>query len=179
MAFPIYIISLVVCIIIVGVPTELVWLLDGNVKYFQDEHIVLGIVALLIILIGFPFTALLLSWQWFVRAPRWKIFRWISNTKLNVFIATYHAPYNSKYRYWTGLLLFVRVLLYIIAAATLSTNPQISLVLTILVVGGLSFLGGYGMYKNMLVAIVQKVMDFNLLALATLTLYDFDRSDLK
>ena len=90
---------------------ETVWLPDGNVKYFQGKHAALVIVALLIILVGVPYTILLLLWQWIVRAPRWK---WTRNTKLNAFIAVYHVPYNSKYRYWTGLLLLVRVVLYII-----------------------------------------------------------------
>ena len=43
---------------------EIVWLLDGNVKYFQGKHIVLVIVALFIILIGLPYTLLLFFWQW-------------------------------------------------------------------------------------------------------------------
>ena len=48
---------------------ETVWLLDGNVKYFQGKHAALAIVALLIILIGVPYTLLLFFWQWIVRAP--------------------------------------------------------------------------------------------------------------
>ena len=78
---------------------ETVWLSDGNVKYFQGKHAALVIVALLIILVGVPYTILLLFWQWIVHAPRWKVFKWTRNTKLNAFIAAYHVPYNSKYRY--------------------------------------------------------------------------------
>ena len=68
---------------------EIVWLPDGNVKYFQGKHIPLVLVAVLIIIIGLPYTILLFLWQWTVRASRWKIFNWTRNTKLNVFIATY------------------------------------------------------------------------------------------
>ena len=92
---------------------ETVWLSDGNVKYFQGKHIALVLVALLIILIGVPYTTLLFLWQWFVRAPRWKVFKWTRNTKLSVFVSVYHAPNNSKYRYWTGLLLLVRVIIIV------------------------------------------------------------------
>ena len=119
---------------------ETVWLPDGNVKYFQGKHVALVIVALLIILVGVPYTILLLLWQWIVRAPRWKVFKWTRNTKLNAFITAYHVPYNSKYRYWTGLLLLVRVILYITASVTVSANPEVSLLATIILVGGLFYL---------------------------------------
>ena len=49
---------------------ETVWLLDGNVPYFQGKHIPLVLVALLIIILGLPYTILLFLWQWIVRAPK-------------------------------------------------------------------------------------------------------------
>ena len=64
---------------------ETVWLPDGNVKYFQGKHVVLVLVALLIILIGVSYAILLFLWQWLVHAPKWKIFKWTRNTKLNAF----------------------------------------------------------------------------------------------
>ena len=90
----------------------------------KGEHIPLALVALLIIIIGLPYTILLFLWQWIVRAPRWKVFKWTRNTKLNAFIASHHVPHNSKYRYWTGLLLLVRVVLYATASVTVSAKPQ-------------------------------------------------------
>ena len=119
---------------------ETVWLPDGNMKFFRGKHVALVIVALLIILVGVPYTILLLFWQWIVRAPRWKVFKWTRNTKLNAFIAAYHVPYNSKYRYWTGLLLLVRVILYITASITLSANPEVSLLATNILIGTLFLL---------------------------------------
>ena len=160
---------------------ETVWLPDGNVKYFQGKHSALVIVALLIILVGVPYTILLLLWQWIVRAPRWKVFKWTRNTKLNTFIAVYHVPYNSKYRYWTGLLLLVRVILYITASVTVSANPQVSLLATIILVGSLFLLKSIinlKVYKKSITDIVEAIVYFNLLALAAFSLYDF-KADLK
>ena len=57
-----------------------VWLSDGNVKYFQGKHAVLA--ALLIILLGVPYTLLLFFWQWLVRVHKWRVFKWTRNTKL-------------------------------------------------------------------------------------------------
>ena len=156
---------------------ETVWLPDGNVKYFQGKHIALVIVALLIILIDVPYTILLFLWQWLVRAPKWKAFQWTRNTKLNAFISVHHVPYNSKYRYWTGLLLLMRVVLYITASVTESSKPQVSLLMTIILVGGLLFsktlARGVVVYKNLLIDVVDSVLYFNLLALSAFSLYHF------
>ena len=121
---------------------RLVWLLDGNVKYLQGKHIGLFTVAIMIILLGIPYTFLLFLWQWCIRTPHWKIFGWIRNTRLNTFITTYHAPYSIKHRYWTGLLLLMRVVLYITASVTTSSDLQVPLLMTNVLVGGLFFLKG-------------------------------------
>jgi hypothetical protein len=166
---------------------EIVWLPDGNVPYFQGKHIVLVLVSLLLILIGVPYTLLLFVWQWLVRAPEWKVFKWTRNTKLNAFISVHHVPYNSKYRYWTGLLLLVRVVLYITAsiAASSTDKPQIALVVTSIFVGGLLFLNGitgyrtYTMYKRSMTDVIETALYFNLLAYAIFSLYDFKADTMK
>ena len=155
---------------------EIVWLPDGNVKYFQGKHIPLVLAALLIILIGLPYTILLLLWQWIVRASNLKIFNWTRDTKLNAFVATYHVPYNGEYRYWTGLLLLVRAVLYVTASVTVSANPQTLPLIAGVLIGGLFLFKGLfvlRVYKNSVVDIVDTLLYFNLLALALLTLYDF------
>ena len=161
---------------------ETVWLPDANVKYFRGKHAALAIVALLIILIGVPYTLLLLLWQWIVRAPRWKVFKWTRNTKLNAFIAAYHVPHNSKYRYWTGLLLLVRVILYVTVSVTVSDKPQVSLLATNILVGSLLLLKSIinlKVYKKSIVDIVETVVCFNLLTLAAISQYDFKNDLIK
>ena len=158
---------------------EMVWLPDGSIKYFRGKHIPLALVALLIIFIGLPFTILLFLWQWIARAPRWKIFNWTRRTRLNIFIATYHIPHNSKHRYWTGLLLLVRVVLYVTASVTVSSNPQTFPLMTVILIGGMIlFKGLFGLrvYKNLFVDIVDTVLYFNLHALAAFTLYEFKKN---
>ena len=161
---------------------EIVWLPDGNVKYFQGKHIPLVLVAVLIIIIGLPYTILLFLWQWIVRAPSWKIFKWTRNTKLNVFIATYHVPHNSKYRYWTGLLLLVRVIFYVTTSITESSDPETSALSSALLIGGLILFKGVSgrrVYCKSLVDVVDTVLNYNLLVLAMTTLYDFKHNTTK
>ena len=155
---------------------ELVWLPDGTVKFFQGKHIPLAIVAVLIILVGLPYTLILFLWQWLVRAHQWRIFKWTTNTKLNTFVSTYHAPYENKYRFWTGLLLIVRIVLYVTASATTSSNPQLSVLLTIIIMGSLLILKGsigLRLYKKVLIDILEIMLYFNIFSLASITLYDF------
>ena len=155
---------------------EIVWLPDGNVKYFQGKHIPLTVVALLIILIGLPFTILLFLWQWIVRAPRWKVFKWLRSSKFNAFITTYHVPLNSKYRYWVGMLLLVRVILYVTASITVSANPQTFPLIANILIGGLFLLSkifSLRVYRKTFVDAVDTVLYFNLLALIAFSQYDF------
>ena len=161
---------------------EMVWLPDGNVKYFQGKHIPLFLVAMLITVIALPYTFLLFLWQWILRAPRWKIFKWTRNTKLNTFIAAYHVSYNKKYRYWTGLLLLVRVVLYITASVTASSNPQTFLLLAIILISGLVVLSkgvGVRVYNNTFVDTVDTVTYLNLLTFSAFSLYNFKADTIK
>ena len=157
-----------------------VWLPDATVRDNNAKIIGFNIVAGVIILVGFLYTTLLFSWQWLIRAPRWKILSWTKNVKLNAFVSTYHAPYNSSYRYWTGLLLFVRVALYVISAATASIYPQVPLLVTIILLGSIILVKeivGMRVYKNVSVDILETVMYFNLLIFASFSQSDFGTSD--
>ena len=103
---------------------EVVWLSDASVKYLRGKHIPLFLVAMLIVILGVIYTVLLTCWQWLLRAPNKKVFSWIRNTRLNSFMDAYHAPYVTKNRYWTGLLLLIRIILYLTSAMNLRHNPR-------------------------------------------------------
>ena len=107
--------------------SEMIWLPDATVNYLSGKHIPLFITAVLILLVGLVYTALLFSWQWLLCLPKWRIFNWSRNPKIQTFIETYHTPYTPKHRYWTGLLLIARVVLYLITAANISNDPTIAL----------------------------------------------------
>ena len=159
-----------------------VWLPDGSVPYFRGKHVALVLVGIFIILIGVPYTILLFSWQWFVQAPDWKIFKWTRDTKLHGFLSTHHAPYVSKYRYWTGLLLIVGIILYITSAITLSNNPRIPLIVMIVLLGGMLLLKAVQkirVYNKLYIELSETVIYLNLLYYAALTLYNFKNDNTK
>ena len=107
---------------------RLVWLPDATVPYFSGKHIPLFIAATLVLLVGVAYTSLLFSWQWLLRYQDVKCLAWIRHQHLRLFIVPYHAPYKPKHRYWTGLLLLVRIVVYIISAGTLSMDHTISII---------------------------------------------------
>jgi hypothetical protein len=71
---------------------------------------------------------LLLCWQLILYIPNWKVFKCIKSPTVYVFMEAYHVPYTPKHRYWTGLLLLARAIVYLIATANVSGDPQIQLI---------------------------------------------------
>ena len=104
---------------------KIAWLPDASVGYLSGKHIPLFLAAALILLAGVAYTTLLFSWQWLLHHQDKKIFKWVRSHKLYAFLEPYHAPYNFQHRYWTGLLLIVRVILYLLAVV--STDPGFNL----------------------------------------------------
>ena len=149
--------------------SETVWLVDANVPYLQGNHIPLFVVALLILLIGSVYTFLLLFWQWLLRCPNRRPLRWITNTKLYSFMDAYHAPYDTRHRYWTGLLLLVRALLYIISA--LNGHPSVNLLSIACLLTSLLLLSSLAgrIYKNWQLSTLETAFIFNLVIFTAAT----------
>lgn len=156
-----------------------VWLPDATVAYLEGKHVILFITAILLLLLGLVYTTFLLGWQWFLCLPNWKVFKWTRNQKLHTFIETYHAPYTHKHRYWTGMLLLVRAILYFIVAINASNDPQIILVSVIFAVSLLlSFKGYVGrLYRKWPIDILETFCYFNLLTLALFAWYLINRKE--
>ena len=159
-----------------------VWLPDGNVQYLRGKHIVLAVAAFLIILVGVPYTLLLFFWQWLIHFPNSMLFRLTKSERLSSIIKAYHAPYSYKHRYWTGLLLLVRVVFYVISALFLSRNPQIPLLVINILIGGLFFLKsviGIRLLKVTVIDIIETVTHLNILCFSVSSLYNFKTDVIK
>ena len=154
--------------------SEMLWLPDATVKYLSGKHIPLFIAAVLILLIGLVYTVLLFSWQWLLQLPRWRILRWSRNPKIQTFIETYHTPYTPKHRYWTGLLLIVRIILYFVATVNVSNNPTVALtaiIFTMMCIYTLIFLIGSRLYRKWPKKVFEALFYLNVLSFATFTWY--------
>ena len=103
-----------------------VWLYDGNVDYLKGKHIPLFMTALLVLLVlSLPYTALLLFIQCLQQKSKYRALFWIG--KFKPLFDAYTGPYKDKHRYWTGLLLLVRGVLFLIFSVNVFGDPAINL----------------------------------------------------
>ena len=103
---------------------QFVWLPDANVQFLEAKHVPLFLIAVLFTCVGLAYIIILFLWQWIQKIPITRTTSWIANAKFNSFICTYHLPYKANHRYWTGLLLLARVILYLVAAVDVSGDPR-------------------------------------------------------
>ena len=148
----------------------------ATVRYLSGKHILQFIAAILILLVGLVYTALLFSWQWLLYVSRWKFFKWSRNPKIQTFIETYHTPYTCKHHYWTGLLLIARIVLYLVAAVNVSNDPTVALTainfIVCLVVPLKGFIGCLSkVYKKWPIDMLETFLHSNILFLVTFTWY--------
>ena len=149
---------------------EVVWRPDASVKYVRGKHFALFLVALVILLLGIAYTVILFSWQWLLQLSHLYTFKWVQNTKLTSFMDAYHAPYTPKRRYWTGLLLFARVILYLVPAINVSGEPSVNLLAIVVVVSSL-FMLKYNVYKLWVVDVLETGLYVNLIIFSGGKLY--------
>ena len=155
---------------------KIVWLPDATVDYLKGKHIPLYIVGLLILTAGSLYTALLFFWQWFLYYQNKLVFRWVRNQKLCQFLEPYHAPFVLKHRYFTGLLLFARVILYVAFALNVSGDPGVNLLSIIVIVSGILLLKGhYGrLYKNKIIDMIEMLHYLNIVIFSATKHYSFE-----
>ena len=160
--------------------SEMLWLPDATVRYLSGKHIPLFIVAILILLVGLVYTALVFSWQWLLYLSRWRGFRWSRNPRIQTFIETYHTPYTPKHRYWTGLLLIVRIVLRFVAAVNTSNDPTLALIAVSFIVCCIitlrQFLGSR-IYRKWPVDVLETAFYLNILSFALFAWYSLDNPD--
>ena len=149
-----------------------VWLYDGNLDYLQGKHTGLFVAALLLlVLVSIPYTVSLLCIQWLQKISHYKLLFWVM--KLQPLFDAYTGPYKIKHRYWTGLLLLVRVFLYLIFSINTLGDPAINLLSTVVVVTCLlaytSLVGG--VYKVLWIHFLETLFFLNSVILPAATLY--------
>ena len=118
-----------------------------------------------------PYTLTIFGIQWLQKFSHYKPFLWVN--KLNPLFDAYTGPYKDKHRYWTGLLLLVRIVLFIVFSTNTSGDPAINLLAIIVVVVCLfAYLAIFGgTYKNWLLNILEYSSLLNLTILSAAILY--------
>ena len=149
---------------------KVVWLYDGNIQYAMGGHLALFLFSLIFLLaIGFPYALLIFTVQFLRRYSGKRFLRWVN--KLMPIFDAYLGPYKPKQGYWTGLLLFVRVLLVVVFAVDVFGNPAIDIfVISVIVLLLVLFnLGQGGVYTQSFLTVLEVSYTVNLGILAAAT----------
>ena len=156
---------------------QIVWLYDGNIRYLSGKHTPLFIAAMFCLIFLFlPYTLLLIFSQWLQTKSRWKAFSWINGPNFKPFLDAYHAPYSDKHRYWTGTMLLLRFVLFLISAFPFSKlgDPRINLLaIACSTTALLTIIAIFGdrVYKNWCLSLLEISFLLNLTIVAVATLY--------
>ena len=140
-----------------------VWSVDGNIKYLHDKHIPLFVVSLVFFFIGFIYTVVMFLGQWLQHYTG----RYCSSSidpfiVLKPFIDAYYGPFKDKYRFWTGLLLMIRMFVTGFFAVTTGTIPQVNnYIITIIVIVLLPVVSR-GIYRIKINTVLEMFFLFNL-----------------
>ena len=148
-----------------------VWLQDGNVEYFSPKHTALFIVAFLFA-IGYiiPLTLLVLFAPCLQAKSHYKPLRWVN--RLKPFLDAYQGPYNDKYRYWTGLMLVVRIFLFTFFASNYENDPSMNYFWIMMVVGPIGVIvlskAKFPVYKHRFTNSLEAISLLNIVILSAL-----------
>ena len=106
------------------------WSIDPSISYFSSKHIALFIVSLLLLITSLAYTILVFSTQW-IEQYSYKCFRNAScldpAVRLKPLIDAYSGPYRDNCRYWTGLLMIIRVFFTGVFTFTTGMLPQLNI----------------------------------------------------
>ena len=147
---------------------NIVWSVDGNVPFFSPQHYALiAAVVLFLLLVAVPYIAALLFDAVIEKyLTRMRFFRkqWI---KFKPFVDAYHGPYKDNCRFWTGLLLLVRMLFTLVSlyfdryAALIFITTSTSVLLSLMLFFG-------GVYQNKYLNILEWSSLINLILLSAI-----------
>ena len=154
--------------------SKTVWLYDGNVPFLEGKHsLMFGVAVMVFLFMVLPYTLLLLCGQCILLKSNWRIFCWINNSKVKAFLDSYHGPYRVKHRYWPGLLLLLRVILFPPVAFAHSYDGSVNLLAVSTVVIAIltwAWMAG-GIYKNRWLDVLEASIMLNLGILTAATYY--------
>ena len=130
---------------------------------------------LLLVPLSVPYLSLV-SIQWLLKVSHYRIRLWVQ--RLKPLLDAYTEPYRANHCYWTGLLLLVQIVLFIIFSSNQTNNSTINL-LVIMIFSSLLQVWLYftrGVYKSLLNNCLEIVFLGNLGLTSTVMLFEVSNS---
>jgi len=145
---------------------DIVWLLDPSVVYLKGKHIPLFVVGVLIGVVGSMYTLLLFFGQWVLHYP--------VLSKMKAFLDAHYAPFTPKHSFFFGLIVMVRLVLYLVSAFNVHGDPNVSLVSIMMVLVflvSLKLVMTGKIYKKWFVGTIETSFICNIMVFTIATLY--------
>ena len=152
--------------------SHLLWLMDGNVPFLRWPHIFLFLFAVFAtffyIIPLMLLTALAPYLQ--ARSDR-RLLRWV--TKMKPLLDAYTGPYRDNHRYWTGLMLLLRIILFITFSANATGDPAVDLLAIIITIVCVSLWQRFAgrLYKNYINSMLEAFYLYNITIFTAVTMF--------
>ena len=102
------------------------WLVDGNLLFLNVPHIFLFLMSLIAAFAYIiPFTVLVLLAPCLQARSNHRLLHWTNRIK--PLLDAYQGPYKDRFRFWTGLMLVIRAILFITFASNALGDPRVNL----------------------------------------------------
>ena len=154
-----------------------VWTYDGNIEYLKGKHVALfGVALVFLVFLFLPYTLLLMFGQCIRSMPTQRrcVLMFLNSAAFVSIMDAYHAPYNNRHRYWTGLMLLSRCVLFLAFASYHSDSALLAnMYITNLVLIGIFAIKACvnKVYKYSLVNILEVCFLLNLIILSGTVYY--------
>ena len=145
-----------------------VWSVDGNIEYGSGKHLVLSLFSSGVLVIGLAYPVLLLFTPLLERYSHKCIpHRWNPVTKFKPLFDAYGGPYKDKYRFWTGVILILRLIVTVTFSFTSGTVAYIN---TTMVMGIFTFwFFTNGVYNKIYLSTLEAFYLLNIFLLSIVT----------
>ena len=151
--------------------SPLVWLHDGNLRFLQGKHVALVVVSILFaIFYIIPLTLLLLFAPVLRRAHNYRMVRLVQ--RLKPLLDAFQGPFKDRFHWWPGLMLMIRIILFIALTANTKHDPRLSALfvgVTVLPLTPLSV----QVYKNKLLNLHETAMNVNMIVFVLWSLFNY------
>ena len=152
--------------------SPLVWLHDGNLRFLRGKHVALVVVSTLFaIFYIIPLTLLLLFAPLLQRAHNRRIVRLVQ--RLKPLLDAFQGPYKDRFHWWPGLMLLIRIVLFIALTANTKHDPRLSALFVGVTALPLALLSYGGVYKNKLLNLHETALNMDMVVFVLWSFFNY------
>ena len=158
--------------------SPLVWLHDGNLRFLLGKHIALVVVSTLFALFYvIPLTLLLLFAPVLQRAHNYRMVRLVQ--RLKPLLDAFQGPYKDRFHWWPGLMLVIRIILFVALTANTKHDPRLSALFVGVTALPLALFSFRGVYKNKQLNLHETAINVNMVVFVLWSLFNYSASGSK